>query len=79
MNLQKMFAYGHEAVASAAKRIITRSVSCGVSGSVVPRLIFLSQAANCSQDNEKRFNSKLTDVTETIMQIAKQEEGLCLK
>lgn len=58
-----------------ARRIMTRSVSCGASGSVVPRPIFLGQAANCSQDNEKRFNSKLMDVTGKVMQIAVQDKG----
>lgn len=58
----KMTGYGHEAVVNTARKITTRSVSCGVSGPVVPRPIFLGQAAKCSQDNEKHFNSKLMDV-----------------
>lgn len=68
-----MIGYGHEATVNSAKRIITRSASCGDAGSVVPRLIFLGQAAKCSQDNEKGFNSELLDVTEKVMWIARQD------
>lgn len=70
-----MIAYGHEATVNRAKRIITRSVSCGDSGSVVPRPIFLGQAAKCSQNNErKHFNSELIDVTEKVIWISQQDE-----
>lgn len=45
---------GHEAMVSGARRIITRAVSYGVPGSVVPRPIAKGQDAKFRQDNEKR-------------------------
>src|SRR5256885_6720088 len=48
-----LFRSGPEAVVNGAKRIITRSVSYGVSGSVMPRPIVQGQGAKFRQGNKK--------------------------
>lgn len=59
----------HESVVNGAKRVITRSVSYGVSRLAVPRPIVWGQDAKFRQDNEKRsFRLKLMDPTQKVMQ-----------
>lgn len=66
---------GHEAVVSGAKRIITRSVSYGVTGLVVPRPIVQGQDAKFRQDNEKRKLSFKADPSDREVSAKRVQTG----